>query len=318
MNQLDTPVLFIIFNRFDTSIRVFEQIKKAQPKQLFIAADGPRNNIIHEKEKCNLLRNYILKNIDWKCEVKTLFRNKNLGVGKAVSEAINWLFQYADQGIILEDDYLPSMSFFQFCQEMLLKYQYEPKIYAINGFNSCSTQTRKYWDDYGFRKIPHIWGWATWKRVWNQYDFHMKNFNQQKINLQLSKIFLNQNHKKYWGKIFLDTYLKKIDTWDYQFAYLIFKNNAFCVAPNRNLINNIGFGIHSTNTLEIGHPLSKTKNHEIDFPIHTNALIETNQAIESYDMKYYFMRYYKIKNILKKLKIFNFIKYIYKKFFIKL
>src|SRR3989339_483651 len=130
---LTTPVLFIVFNRLDTTKQVFEEIKKAKPQKIFIAADGPRNK--EEKKKTDAIRNYILKNINWKCELKTLFREKNLGCKYAVAGAIDWFFENVEQGIILEDDCLPSQSFFIFCQDMLERYKTDQRIMHISGTN---------------------------------------------------------------------------------------------------------------------------------------------------------------------------------------
>src|SRR6056297_619848 len=124
--QFETPVLFLIFNRLDTTKQVFEEIRKAKPKQLFIAADGPRTK--QEKEKTDAVRKYVLDNIGWKCSVKKLFRNKNLGCKYAVSGAIDWFFENVEQGIILEDDCLPSQSFFRFCEELLEKYKDDERV----------------------------------------------------------------------------------------------------------------------------------------------------------------------------------------------
>ena len=131
--ELDTPILFLVFNRLNTTKQVFEEIKKTKPKQLFIAADGPRNK--EEKKKTDAVKKYVLDNIDWKCQVKTLFRKKNLGCKYAVSGAIDWFFENVEQGIILEDDCLPDQSFFRFCQEMLERYKNEKKILNITGQN---------------------------------------------------------------------------------------------------------------------------------------------------------------------------------------
>ena len=114
--SLITPVLFVIFNRPDTTQKVFNAIRQAKPKQLFVAADGPREGKEGEKEKCEQVRE-IIEQIDWDCEVKTLFRDKNLGCKIAVSSAIDWFFENVEEGIILEDDCLPSQSFFWYCQE---------------------------------------------------------------------------------------------------------------------------------------------------------------------------------------------------------
>jgi hypothetical protein len=111
-NNFNIPILFMVFNRLDTTYKVFEQLRKIAPQKLYIASDGPRNNRENEKERVEAVREYVLKSIDWDCEVKTLFREENLGCGKAVSGAITWFFENEEMGIILEDDCLPSISFF--------------------------------------------------------------------------------------------------------------------------------------------------------------------------------------------------------------
>lgn len=156
MKTFDTPILFLIFNRIETTQKVFLKIKELKPKYLYIAADGPRISKPEEKDSCQKVRNYILEQIDWNCNIKTLFREKNLGCGKAVSEAINWFFNNVEEGIILEDDCLPNNSFFYFCEKMLNFYKTENKIFMISGFNPYPRNIIKKWRDYEFIKIPYI------------------------------------------------------------------------------------------------------------------------------------------------------------------
>ena len=134
MSSFDVPILFLVFNRPDVTKKVFEQIKKAKPKKLYIAADGPRKNIPNEKEICNEVIKFVTK-INWNCEVKTLFREENLGCGKAVSSAIDWFFENEEFGIILEDDCVPDQSFFGFCEQMLVKYKDDARIMMVAGTN---------------------------------------------------------------------------------------------------------------------------------------------------------------------------------------
>ena len=161
---MDTPILFLVFNRPDTTSKVFQRIREIQPLKLFIAADGPRPEKEGEKEKCETVKRSVLENIDWPCEVKTLFRNNNLGCGKAVSNAITWFFQNVEEGIILEDDILPDKSFFNFCKDLLEKYRYDERIKVIGGSNIHKKAGIK--DSYYFSSICRIWGWASWRRVW--------------------------------------------------------------------------------------------------------------------------------------------------------
>lgn len=116
--KLTTPILFLIFNRPDTTQRVFNEIRRAKPAKLFLAADGPQPDRYGENEKCKKARRIIDKGVDWDCEVHKLYRNENLGCKIAVSSAINWFFENVEEGIILEYDYLPHLSFFRFCEKM--------------------------------------------------------------------------------------------------------------------------------------------------------------------------------------------------------
>src|SRR4030042_6453503 len=153
--KLTTPVLFLIFNRPDTTEKVFDEIRKAKPKKLFVAADGPRQDKQGEKEKVGRARQIVIDGIDWDCEIKTLFRDKNLGCKVAVSSAINWFFENEEMGIILEDDCLPHQSFFRFCGELLEKYKDDERIMVISGENLLFGRKRTNYSYY-FSRYYHI------------------------------------------------------------------------------------------------------------------------------------------------------------------
>jgi hypothetical protein len=125
--QTKSAVLFLIFNRPDTTLKVFEQIRIAKPSRLYVAADAPRQGISSDVQLCKQTR-AIVKNIDWECEVKTLFNKKNAGCRDGVSAAITWFFDNEEEGIILEDDCLPANSFFEFCDTLLEKYRSDTRI----------------------------------------------------------------------------------------------------------------------------------------------------------------------------------------------
>ncbi|HEX6890952.1 MAG TPA: nucleotide-diphospho-sugar transferase, partial [Chryseolinea sp.] len=127
MTYQTPPVLFVIFSRPSTTEIVFEEIRKAKPSRLFIAADAARGDREGEHEKCLATRE-IVSRVDWDCEVKTLFREKHLGCGRAVSEAITWFFDHVEEGIILEDDTKPAPEFFEFCAKMLAHYRNDTRV----------------------------------------------------------------------------------------------------------------------------------------------------------------------------------------------
>jgi len=235
-SPLKTPVLFLIFKRLDTTKQVFEQIRKVKPQKLYIAADGPRENIEGEVEKCKAVRDYVVNNIDWNCEVKTLFREKNLGCGRAVSEAIKWFFENEEMGIILEDDCLPSQSFFWFCEELLERYKSDMRIWHIGGNNFQDGKIRGD-GDYYFSALNHVWGWASWANRWKYYDFELRNINDDRF----IENYWKGSALKYWKKIFWTMKNLEIDTWDYQWTFTMWYYKGLAILPNVNMITNIGW-----------------------------------------------------------------------------
>lgn len=268
--MLNTPVLFLVFNRLETTKQVFAKIKEAKPRQLFIAADGARIDKIGEQEKVEEVRKFITDNIDWDCEVKTLFRKNNLGCGKAVSEGITWFFEHVEQGIILEDDCLPEKSFFFFCQEMLEKYKLNENIMHISGTNFLEKKI-KIIDSYYFSKYPHIWGWATWKRAWRKYQFILPNYDKNDLIDYFKLYEFSTKQIKYWLKAYFD--VKKIDTWDYQWMFSIWLNEGVSITPTENLVINIGFGDNATHTKKQNIMLPSKAMEKIEPIMHTSLKI---------------------------------------------
>lgn len=246
--MFNTPILFLIFNRPENTKIVFEEIKKQKPKYLFVAADGARSNNLEDLEKCNATRQLVIEGIDWDCEVKTLFRDVNLGCGVAVSEAITWFFENVEQGIILEDDCLPHPSFFMYCETLLELYKDNEKVYAIGG---SSFQNGKNVGEasYFFSNYAYVWGWASWRRAWNSYDYNLKQLSTYKEKQLIKTIDSRSVFKNYWFSILDKVANKEIDTWDYQWLFSIWNNGGLAVVPNVNLISNIGFGKDATHTI---------------------------------------------------------------------
>lgn len=275
-SPLTTPVLFLIFNRPDKTQKVFNAIRQAKPKQLFIAADGPRPDREGEIEKYQKARQ-IATSVDWDCEVKTLFRDKNLGCKIAVSSAIDWFFKNVEEGIILEDDCLPSQSFFWFCQELLKYYRNDTRIMQISGNNFQFGRIRGE-GSYYFSKYAHVWGWATWRRAWKHYDVHMKNFEEFKRDNKIINIFKRKQQQKYWIRVFQLVYDGKINTWDYIWVFICFINGGLCIMPNKNMVSNIGFSREALHTKDENSILSKVKTEEITEIIHPEFVLVDQEA----------------------------------------
>lgn len=246
---MDSAVLFVVFNRPDTTKQVFEAIREAKPPRLYVAADGTRENRVGENERCNEVRK-IATAIDWPCEVKTLFRERNLGCTMAVSSAIDWFFENEEMGIILEDDCLPIHDFFRFCETMLFKYKDDTRIMHISGSN-LQIDNIGHDASYYFSSMPVIWGWATWRRAWKYYDVKLKDLDEFIEKSKKKSYFISANERQSLLFCF-DLVKHAMHTWDWQWIYSIKKERGICITPSVNLISNIGFGhVDATATVEI-------------------------------------------------------------------
>ncbi|TDH23321.1 hypothetical protein EXU57_17770 [Segetibacter sp. 3557_3] len=238
-DHLNTAVLLIIFNRPRNTQEVFDAIERIRPKQLFVAADGAREGVVGEAELCNEARS-IATRVTWPCEVKTLFREKNLGCKKAVSEGISWFFQHVPEGIILEDDCVPNPTFFGFCEQMLSYYREDKRVMMVCGTNYLSEEVMAITEDsYFFSNYYPIWGWATWRRAWELYDPAMKGWEKHREAGQLDYLFPYQAIARYYHTMF-DMITNGFDTWDIQWWYTCIFNHGLSVIPKYNLIANRG------------------------------------------------------------------------------
>jgi hypothetical protein len=241
--MFNTPILFLVFNRPETTQRVFDIIKKIKPSHLYIAADGPRKGIEEDVEKCREVRQ-IVGNIDWECNLNVLFRDENLGCGKSVNTAVDWFFDNVEHGIILEDDCLPELSFFNFCEKTLKYYSEEERIKMICGSNYLFNRFGDN-DSFFFSNFCLIWGWATWKRVWKDFRSNYDFFQLTNVREMLSLKFEDRNLISWYQLMYDDVAHHKIGTWDIQFAYYIYSKNGLSIVPFKNQIKNIGFiGAH--------------------------------------------------------------------------
>lgn len=236
---MKSPVLFLIFLREDTTKKVFETIRQARPPRLYVAADGPRPNRPDDKEKCARTR-AIIENVDWPCEVKTLFRESNLGCGKGVSSALTWFFENEEQGIIIEDDIVANPDFFTYCDEMLEKYKDDKRIQLIAGHN-CFYNGYKGEYTYYMSNIMHIWGWASWRRVWQTYEFDAAKIDTSTFIKKLDEKIVNPRWRKDTLNAFKMMKNHGCDTWDFQLLFNQILNGRYSIMPYKNLTSNIGF-----------------------------------------------------------------------------
>lgn len=279
--ELPVPVLFLVFNRPNLTKVVFEEIRKAKPKFLYVAADGPRENVESDADDCARTRE-IVSHIDWDCDLKTFFREKNQGCKKAVSAAITWFFDHVEKGIILEDDCLPAQSFFSFCRDMLDQYENDERIMQISGTN-LRGKWRDDMLDYFFSYYGGIWGWASWRRAWKFFDVDMQAWNDPRSAESIQNVLANRKQFVTRRKVFESVYRGEIDTWDYQWSYARLINSGLSLVPSRNLISNIGFNQQATHTTYQSH-LANQPIYEIKHPLRANSYVVADRT---YDKAFY-------------------------------
>ena len=297
--KLNTPVLFLIFNRPKETREVFNEIRKAKPRKLYISADGPRKDKEGEKDVCAETRN-ILEQIDWECDVHTRFLDSNMGCKMGVSSAINWAFKNEQYLIILEDDCKPSQAFFLYAQELLEKYKNTPQIAMISGDNYNEEYNFEN-KDYTFSKIGHhIWGWATWKRAWQLYDIDMDYYDnilsEKKYKDNLGNKKINNFFKERLTMFYNSD--EKLKTWDYQWFFSIIYQDGLTIVPRKNLVSNIGVeGAHASKQHSFHH---RKVDHNFKIKNHPEVV----QQDLNYDLYHFENHWKKMLNtsIVKKLK----------------
>jgi hypothetical protein len=280
------PVLFLVFNRPAATQRVFDRIARARPTQLLIVADGPRPGRRGEEELCGEVRK-IVSAVDWPCEVHTNFAPANLGCFRRVATGLDWAFTIVEQAVILEDDCLPDMSFFPFCQEMLERYRGDSRIAFISGTNlvAAHLNTRH---DYYFSRQGRIWGWATWASRWQDYDGYLRGWPELRRSDALTDIFDQPKDIAFWTGVFDAMFEGRgPDTWDYQWTYTNFFNHRMAIVPRVNLIMNIGFGAGATHSLS-EDPRFMPKLKALTFPLKHPAAIIPSRSADRHCQRLYF------------------------------
>ena len=248
--KLNTPVAFLIFNRPETTGRVFAEIARAKPPKLLVVADGPRASRADEAGQCAQTR-AIIDRVDWDCEVLTNFADANMGCKARVASGIDWIFSQVEECIILEDDCLPEPTFFRFCEEMLVRYRDNPRVGMVSGGNLQFGRKRGR-ASYYFSRYTHIWGWASWRRAWQLYDRDIALWPAFRDEGWSQTFFRTPGEREYWANSFQAVFDGKLDTWDCSWTFAAFTHGLLQVAPNVNLISNIGFGPQATHTHVVG------------------------------------------------------------------
>lgn len=282
-------VVFIIFNRPDTTRRVFEAIAAAKPSRLLIVADGPRADRPGERELCHEAR-AVVEQIGWPCDVRRNYSDVNLGCRDRVASGLDWVFDQTEEAVILEDDCVPSSTFFRFARELLDRYRNDNRVMAIGGSSFQPTPPA---DDasYYFSRYFHCWGWATWKRAWQRYDVDMNQWpSVYGMDWLLKVLEQDEGGAGYWAKQFDDARRGVLNTWDYQFVFAAWCAGAFTILPARNLVSNIGFGPDATHTVDGCSPHSQRPTWPMQFPLRHPAAVSRDIVCDEWSQTNVFGR----------------------------
>ncbi|HMO34362.1 MAG TPA: hypothetical protein PKE07_15300, partial [Lacibacter sp.] len=282
---LKAPVLLIIFNRPETTKRVFEAIKSVRPSKLYIAADAPREGNPDDYIRCKVARQ-LTEEIEWPCEVHRLYQDRNLGCSMGPRTAFQWFFSQEDEGIILEDDCLPHEDFFAFSEEMLHRFRHEKRILSINGSNLGYLV--KSGESYTFSRFMNMWGWATWADRAHSIDYSLSSWKKVKSPVWWLYRRLRQNifdTDIYWYRYWQDKFDrtvngKMITWWDWQWIFHQIEHRRLSVVPAQNLVTNIGFTQDATHTRAADNPAAELPSSSLSRPYRHPRLIAGNISYE--------------------------------------
>ena len=279
-----TPVLLAVFNRPEKTQLVFDAIRRARPQRLFIAADGPRESVATDVENCRRTRE-VVSQIDWNCDVQTQFKEINSGgSGPGVSSAIDWFFEQVDEGMILEDDCVPHPSFFYFCQDMLRTYRDDRRVMHIGGSNF------RFGDQVGdgtyyFSKVINVWGWATWQRAWQTFDYDMKRFPRFVEQRIIENVYSSEKIQREYVRTFNNAYGNTWKCWDRRWMFAVYINNGLSIVPNHNLVANIGFGADASAEYHEDDPVINMPTQALEEITHPSFMVPYREADEHYHLK---------------------------------
>jgi hypothetical protein len=244
--MFDIPIVFVIFNRPDTTAISFAQIRRLRPLRLFIVADGPRADRLGEADQVARTRDVAMA-VDWPCQVTSIFADENMGCGRRVSTGISAAMESVDRLIVLEDDCIADASFFSYSAEMLTRYADDQRVMAVSG-NNHQLGRRHSAASYYFSKYPHCWGWATWRRAWKHFDLRVPAWPAFRDAGGLAAICDSDAEQEYWTEIFDKVHAGRSKSWAFPWVLACWMQHGLTVLPEVNLVSNIGFGDDATHT----------------------------------------------------------------------
>jgi len=286
--MFNTPILLITFNRPDHTRKVFEEIKKQKPPTLFVFQDGTREGNEADVEKCKAVRSIFEEPIDWDCKLNTYYADENLGCGLGPTTAITWFFENVQQGIIIEDDAVPAPDFFEYAEVLLEKYKLNDQIKVIG---SMHLDGKSYGDgSYHFTMMNrNLCAWATWKRVWTDFDYYLNRVTEKNLNKVLKNYYISLREREYWNNRLKEIHLDRLrdSSWDIQFLMSVWLKNGIGICPNVNLSTNIGFDMEATHTTSSNSKAANVSFDSILPMVHPSEILINRRADLNYHKLYF-------------------------------
>jgi len=265
--MLETPVAFLIFNRPDTTAQVFAEIARARPRRLLVVADGPRPDRPGEAERCAAAR-AVVERVDWPCDVRTNYADTNLGCGRRVATGITWVFEQAEEAIIVEDDCVPHPTFFRFCAELLDRYRDDERIMHIGGGGYQFGRAERPFSYFFSRHYPS-WGWASWRRAWRHFDLDIGLWPALRDTGWLRDVVDDERIVEHWVRMFDRAHagVDNVNTWDFQWTFACWAQHGLSVLPYDTLVSNVGFREDATHTRRDSDPIANLSTSAMTFPL---------------------------------------------------
>lgn len=287
-DSFDVPILLLIFRKPDTVKKVIDAFRKVRPSRLFISQDAPRLDRPEEIRLCKQVRELVMSSIDWPCEIKTYFREKNGGLRYGYADQMDWFFSHVEEGIIFEDDSVADPSFFPYCRELLERYRDDSRVMVIDGFYIRDRYPElRIPESYRFSRIPMCYGWGTWRRAWKLFDVHMKEFHKLIDTSELHKRFGDEGAYQRWRRVWEDCVERDLQVWDAPWVFTVVSHGGLAVAPGRNPISNIGNGPGATHDYT-GNIFMDMPSTPMQFPLVHPSRIEPDEKADAYLYRYYF------------------------------
>jgi hypothetical protein len=278
---LDVAVVLFVYNRLETTARVFARIAEARPRTLLIVGDGPHPDRPNDAERCEAVQRLVTRP-EWDCDLRVSLAPVNWGFNRRISSGLDWAFRQFEELIILEDDCVPDPTFFPYCAELLHRYRLDDRIMMITGDNFQFGRTRGD-SSYYFSHGVGTWGWASWRRAFQHFDPEMRTWPQHRDLDTLDRIWPVPAIANYWRERFDEAYQRRVDAWDYQWAFAMWQQGGLQIAPNTNLISYIGCLADTAHTTDLRAPYCNLPTSAVQLPMRHPPVVARDLTADCFE-----------------------------------